>query len=590
MAIPLNELLVLALDCQATGANPQKGHLLEIGWIQTSAMAAVADEMLPARSFLVRLPADAAIPAAVARITGITAADKHQAFEAADIRRELLQTARSIAAADQMDACPTIIHYARFEKPFLKHLCGHEHHPGAFPLQIICTHSIAKRLLPGLPRRGLRAVAGYFGYAVPQRRRSADHARGTAVIWQNFVRKLAAQHGIRDLDQLTAWLKLPTPQSPIRRTYPMDRELRCNLPDKPGIYRMRRANGDLLYIGKATSLRQRVNSYFSRKGTRAEHTLEMLSQAAKLDVTPTGSALEAAVLESDEIKRHCPPYNIALQPGQRKLVFCSEDLQSCSVEPDRIHRIGPLPEGNTGAALNAFGAWHKNSRTSAADDLLRIGYAILAVPEAYGPPPDCLLEGLALFRRNHRARLSQPVSLRIITGLGFMLWQERLAALEKIHSSAANEPLAAPPDDRQPAAEETPRWTPEAVARGIEKFAMHSAHLIRRSRWLCLLSESSLAWEMRDSKSHSKTVLLLESGAVCHREQLPLSEKTPVSRGYIKRMAGRQKIFDLTTYERLRVLTTELRRLAAEGRKMEIRLSPRAILSQRQLARILPWV
>jgi hypothetical protein len=52
----------------------------------------------------------------------------------------------------------------------------------------------------------------------------------------------------------------------------------------------------------------------------------------------------------------------------------------------------------------------------------------------------------------------------------------------------------------------------------------------------------------------------------------------------------RQKIFDLTTYERLRVVTTELRRLVATGRNLEIRLRPNATLSRRQLARILPWV
>jgi DNA polymerase-3 subunit epsilon len=584
MAIPLNELLVLALDCQATGANPQKGHLLEIGWIQTSAVAAVADETSPARSFLVRLPEDVAIPATVTRITGITPADSRQAFEPADIRHELTRTARSIAAADQMDACPTIIHYARFEKPFIKHLHANEHHPDAFPFRIICTHEIAKRLLPGLPRRGLRAVAGYFGHAVPQQRRSADHAVGTAVIWQNFVRQLAAEHGICDLDQLTEWLKLTTPEGRIRRTYPMSRELRRNLPDRPGIYRMRRSNDDLLYIGKATSLRQRVNSYFRQKGPRAEHTLEMLSQAARLDVTPTGSALEAAVLESDEIKRHGPPYNVALQQGKRKLVFCSKDLQSCSLKSDKIHRIGPLPEGNTGAALTAFGAWHKNSRMTAGNDLVEIGYAILGMPEAYAPQPDCLLEGMAVFHKNHLTRLRQSCPLRFLTGLGFALWRERLMAMENARSEEAE------PADSDVESEEAPSWTPEAVARTVEKFAIRSALLIRRSRWLCLLSESSLAWEARNARGRRKIVLLFENGVIGQRDEMPIEKETPLSSGYRKRLAARQKIFDLMTYERLRVVTTELRRLVNEGRKIEIRLSPNARLSQKQLARLLPWV
>jgi DNA polymerase-3 subunit epsilon len=590
MVIPLSELQVLALDCQATGANPQKGYLLEIGWIKTSAAAAFKTESLQARSFLVRWPQDLEIPAAVQRITGITNADAGQALPAADIWQKLIQTACGIAAADQMDTCPTIIHYARFEKPFLKYLYAQELQPEHFPFRIICTHEIARRLLAGLPRRGLRAVAGYFGHAVSQQRRSADHAVGTAVIWQNFVRQLATEHGISRLDQLTDWLKLTTPERRIRRIYPMRRELRVNLPDKPGIYHMRRSNGDLLYIGKATSLKQRVNSYFRQKGSHAEHTLEMLSQAAKLNILQTGSALEAALLESDEIKRHCPPYNVALQKGQRQLVFYSRDLRKCAVQPDKTHCLGPLPDGKTTAAMTAFGKWHAHSRLVAGNDLLNIGYAILNMPEAYVPDQDCLAAGLTLFCSKHQTRLRQPCPLRSLTGLGRDLWYQRLKALENNQLQEAGETDTESQLDQSSEPGKAPGWTPGAVARAIEKLAMRSAHLIRRSRWLCLLSESALAWEARDSKSRSKIVLLLENGAVCHRQQLPLEKETPLSPGYAKRMAQRQQTLDLTAYERLRVLSTELRRLVAEDRQIEIRLNPNTVLSRKHLARILPWV
>ena len=80
---------------------------------------------------------------------------------------------------------------------------------------------------------------------------------------------------------------------------------------------------------------------------QAEHTLEMLSQAADLEVTLTGSALEAAVLESDEIKQYSPPYNVALQKGQRKLA-CSatRDLHAVALmNPIKSIVLGPLPAG-----------------------------------------------------------------------------------------------------------------------------------------------------------------------------------------------------------------------------------------------------
>ena len=120
---------------------------------------------------------------------------------------------------------------------------------------------------------------------------------------------------------------------------------------------LRAKNGDPLYIGKAKSLKQRVNSYFRQKAPHAEHTLEMLTQARELDFTLTGSALEAAMLESDEIKRHSPPYNIALRRRQRGLAFCTKDLCRHSAVVERNYPVGPLPAGRFIKTVSAFGLW-----------------------------------------------------------------------------------------------------------------------------------------------------------------------------------------------------------------------------------------
>ncbi len=589
MEVNLTELEVLTLDCQATGANPQKGHLLEIGWLKTRAAELLSPDVLPVESYLAGLPPDVEIPPAVQRVTGISMEDLEKALRPADIWRKIIKTANEIAATDRMDKCPAIIHYARFEAPFLKDLNAKNNRCDDFPFRIICTHEIAKRLLPGLPRRGLRAVAGYFGHSVPKSRRSADHAIATAVIWQNLILQLKADLNIRNLDELTDWLSCTTPPKRTGRVYPMKPEIRLSLPEKPGIYRMLRSNKDLLYIGKATSLKQRVNSYFRQKGAQAEHTLEMLSQAADLDVTLTGSALEAAVLESDEIKQYAPPYNVALQKGQRKLVFLTRDLQRGADKPDKTYCLGPLPAGNTTDAMAAFGLWQANLQNLTSDEALELGYAILGVPPDYAPEPDCLVEGLDLFHHHHRVRSSHPSPLRILTALGHRFWRERLEELAKAQTEESQEGIEEAVDPELED-EEAPSWTPETVARGLEKFTMRSALIIRRARWLCLLSQSSLAWDARGSEGRRKIVLLFENGNIGRRQELPIEEKIPLSGGHVKGMLNRQKNFDLTTYERLRVVTTELRRLMAEGRQVEIRLRPRTTLRQKQLARVLPWV
>ena len=72
MTVSLAELRILALDCQATGPNPQKGHLLELGWMAAGASPMDKLRAPGAQTYLSRLPADENIPRAVSRITGIS--------------------------------------------------------------------------------------------------------------------------------------------------------------------------------------------------------------------------------------------------------------------------------------------------------------------------------------------------------------------------------------------------------------------------------------------------------------------------------------------------------------------------------------
>lgn len=82
------------------------------------------------------------------------------------------------------------------------------------------------------------------------------------------------------------------------------------LPDNPGIYFFKQGK-DILYVGKATSLRDRVRSYFSRDliNTRGPILVKMVEEAETITWTETASVLEALILEAFTIKRHLPAYN-----------------------------------------------------------------------------------------------------------------------------------------------------------------------------------------------------------------------------------------------------------------------------------------
>src|SRR3989344_676584 len=85
---------------------------------------------------------------------------------------------------------------------------------------------------------------------------------------------------------------------------------RFKLPDTPGVYFFKKGR-TILYIGKATSLRDRVRSYFATDvvATRGETIARMIQEATSVTHTKTDSVLEALILEANLIKSHQLPYN-----------------------------------------------------------------------------------------------------------------------------------------------------------------------------------------------------------------------------------------------------------------------------------------
>ncbi|MFA5932083.1 MAG: GIY-YIG nuclease family protein [Candidatus Paceibacterota bacterium] len=91
---------------------------------------------------------------------------------------------------------------------------------------------------------------------------------------------------------------------------------KVKLPDKPGVYfflkgKPARAGGEILYIGKATSLKDRVKSYFGKDliETRGPILVDMVFKADRIDWQETDSVLEALILEANLIKKYQPKYN-----------------------------------------------------------------------------------------------------------------------------------------------------------------------------------------------------------------------------------------------------------------------------------------
>jgi DNA polymerase-3 subunit epsilon len=539
----LSELEVLVVDCQATAAAPH-GHLLELGWARAGATATRADARL------IALPDGATIPPTVARLTGIFEPAVRNGVAPCVAWRELCDAAARLAN----QPAPTVIHFARFEEPFLRALAG-----GIPPLDIVCTHDIARRLLPDLPRRGVRALAGYFGRGVGALRRSGDHVEATAFVWRELVR-LLEDEGIATWSALQEWLAVTCVTSQRRRrVWPMPRNVRLSLPDAPGVYRMLRTSGDVLYVGKAASLRDRVNSYFRKQTGVPERTLEMLSQARGISVEVMPTALEAALLEADEIKHHRSPYNVALTAEDRALWFAPPDLSARSAQPSPQCPIGPVPSA---ALLDEFSAL-------AAADRCALGSG------RWRPDVHTFEAGYARFCAAHPelSRHDLGAHERLLR-LGTRLWKEG----RRDHDVDA--------DDEE--SRTVASWTPELVQRSLEWLSLRAALARRRAVWLTRLVDASVVWT--EPGSAGARLIVIENGDVVLRGDVEPNMSPRIPPGYARSIRARREAFTVARFDRVRVLSTELKRLVAAGAQVALRLGVGPALLDARLASVLSWV
>jgi DNA polymerase-3 subunit epsilon len=543
--IRLRELPVLCVDCQATGATPALGALLELGW------AVVGAEERAVSAHWIELPPGERVSRIVRELTGYEERHRSEAIPVGDAWRRMRDDAAPLSLGG--GRVPTVIHFARFELAFLRDVHERLVPEEPFPLDAICLHEIARRLFPDLPRRSLRALAGYLGHSPELVRRSGGHVDATAFAWRALAPRLEAE-GVGSWDELRAFLEAPAPKRSKKRAYPIAPETRRALPDVPGVYRFVRSNGDVLYVGKAASIKKRVSSHFGAGGKATERGLEMLTQAHDIDVTPTSTALEAALLETDEIKRLDPPYNVHLKEGGRRAWFVGRDLVSADEVPSADRPIGPLPSR---FALRALGAILDLASGREPDKRLRA--AAVGVPDAFAPEPEVFAPAWASFADAH-LRLGRTPWGKLVRGAA------ALRLVPEVESEDAPE-----------------GWDAPRVKRHLERSLRGGGQLVRRARIMTILSCSSVAFRER-----GRTQARLLSFAGCEiAERRDLAERAvaqPADEAH--RWRERQSRFDAASYDRLRVLVTELLRVLAEGGEVAIGVRGR-VLDGERAARLL---
>lgn len=138
--------------------------------------------------------------------------------------------------------------------------------------------------------------------------------------------------------------------------------MRYDIPDEPGVYIFRGAKRNIFYVGKATSLRDRVRSYFGSglAESRGERIVAMIERATSITWLETGSVLEALIVEANLIKKHQPHYNVDEKDDKswNYVVITKEDFPRLLLvrgrelaqkwKPAQIkYTFGPFTQGNT---------------------------------------------------------------------------------------------------------------------------------------------------------------------------------------------------------------------------------------------------
>ena len=148
-----------------------------------------------------------------------------------------------------------------------------------------------------------------------------------------------------------------------RPTFNIEEELK-KLPASPGVYLMHDKHDEIIYVGKAISLKNRVRQYFQSSRNKTAKIEKMVSRIARFEYIITDSELEALVLECNLIKEHRPRYNTMLKDDKTyPYIKVTTDepfprvLFSRTMKKDKCRYFGPYT--SAGAVKDTIDLIHK---------------------------------------------------------------------------------------------------------------------------------------------------------------------------------------------------------------------------------------
>lgn len=244
------------------------------------------------------------IPRSITHLTGISNAMVEDSPRFEDIAEELkalLQDTIFVAHNVSFDYGIIKNHFDDCEIPF--------------NLKKLCTVRLAKGIIPGHASYSLGKICSDLNIPNENRHRAMGDAKATAILFNKMVQQDDNNFIGYSLNQLNKEASLPPN---------LAKEEYDKLPTKTGVYYLLGEHLEVLYIGKAKNIKQRVTTHFTEKSRKKS---ELLRKIHHVSYTETGNELIALLLESDEIKKKFPPYNKAQKYKQNHYHLCHYEGQ-----------------------------------------------------------------------------------------------------------------------------------------------------------------------------------------------------------------------------------------------------------------------
>ena len=319
---PLREIEFVILDTETTGLRPGHHRVIEVAGIRLR-----AGEVIGMFQSLVN--PGMRLPAFIVQFTGITQEMVTKAPKAHEVFPDFLHF---------IDGSILVGHNIGFDIGFLSYeaqLLGYD-----FPIDGLDTIPLARRYLPSLRRFKLDKVADHLKIPTANRHRALGDAKVTAAIFMKLL-GLAEQQGIQTLGHLRRRLQLPvawngditqatttrqieqlridgkiSAQSIVLRptgSLFLNPAWKQDFPARPGVYLMKDAFGQVIYVGKAKCLKDRLASYYNQPLGYTRKMDGLLQNVKEIETRVLGSELEALLVESQLIKELQPTYNVQLR-------------------------------------------------------------------------------------------------------------------------------------------------------------------------------------------------------------------------------------------------------------------------------------